>query len=421
MPLGIPRILMRNSNIPPTAVDDVVSLSTYMGVPLNIPVLKNDFDVDNFPGIPLVVYRYDKKSIDGSDVIVVNSSTELKYTPKLNYFGIDAFTYRISDGLAESNTATVKLSVICKAPIISPKRFDLLPNKTYNLDITNPYSAPKEIVFSKDLSDRDENIPPQKVSIIKSSVKASDNIKINSITDTVINFTTGSPLNNTSILVGTWLIYDIINSTCNYTNNFKNSGSIQNPSVRLIQGWLGEVIMEERVPLVFTKYPMYSRVTKDYPWDNEGWFVFAVDAYWFIDELYISMVSKPYKTSDGRNYITDKYFKGKIGPIGLFDRTLKQGKCRFLFWHPINTNLDIWGASPVCGSAYEFGCVQVFRPSITDPTDPNRYFTDKNNPPTDIEILECLKTLDHPFNTTVLNVTNYFTGTSIPPFMSQIL
>jgi len=418
MPLGIPRILMRNSNIPPTALDDVVSLSTYMGVPLNIPVLKNDFDVDNFPGIPLVVYRYDKKSIDGSDVTVVNSFTELKYTPKLNYFGIDAFTYRISDGLAESNTATVRLSVICKPPIISSKNFNLLPNKTYNLDITNPYSAPNEIVFSKNLPDRDENIPPQKVSIIKSSVKASDNIKINSITDTVINFTTGSLLADISILVGSWITYDIMNSVCNYTNNFKNGGTIQNSSVRIVQGWLGEVIIEKNVPKVFTKYPMFSRATKDYPWDNEGWFVFATNTYYVVDEFYISMVSKPYKTSDGTNYTTDKYFKGKIGPIG---KSLNQGNCRFLFWHPKNTNLDIWGATPGYGSYYDFGCVQVFRPSITDTTDPNRYFTDKNNPPTDSEILACINTLGYPYNTTVANITNDYTGTSIPPFMSQIL
>jgi hypothetical protein len=384
-----------------------------MGVPLNVKPLLNDFDPDNFPGGPLVIWKYDDKSFDGSNVTIDKSKNILTYTPKVNYFGIDIFTYQATDGLASSNTATVKLSVICKPPIVTPKDFNLKPSRTYILDIKNPNSSP-DIKFLNNKPDRDENIPEQKVSIKTGSVSGSADIDIISYTTTTITFST-KPLGTYSISVGTFLNYDIVNSVCGKDQNGGGGGSTQDPKTRVVQGWLGETIYENNVPLVFTKYPMFSRTTKTYPYDNEGWFVFCMDTYQVLDQYYISMVTKPYKNNAG-NWVTDKYFKGLIGPVG---DSSNEGNCRFLFWHPLSTNLDIWGCTPTGGSAYEIGCVQVYRPSITAVDDPARYFKDINTPPTDAEILTCLRHVGvNPFNNTRVNVTNSYTGTGRPPFIA---
>jgi hypothetical protein len=414
MPVGIPRIFLRGSNIPPVAIDDELLLSTYMGEPLNIKPLLNDEDPDDFPGLPLAVWKYDQTSFDGSQVTIDNSKTTLTYTPKVNYFGIDIFTYQATDGLAASNTATVKLSVICKPPVITPKDFNLKPNTTYILDIKNPYSSP-DIKFLNNKPDRDVNKPEQEVTIKSGSINASPDIDILSNTSTTITFRTKPLGSGYFIGVGSFLNYDIVNSVCGKDQNGGGGGSTQDPSTRVKQGWLGEQVHEENVPQVFTKYPMFSRATKTYPYDNEGWFVFCTQTYSAIDQFYISMVTKPYKNNSG-DWVVDKYFKGLIGPIG---DSLNEGQCRFLFWHPLNTNLDIWGCTPTSDSWYDFGCVQLYRPNITDVNDPARFFTDINTPPTDAEILTCLNHLGlFPFNTTRVNITNTYTGTSRPPFIA---
>lgn len=408
---------MKSSNIPPVALDD--TLSTYMGVPVDVNPLTNDEDPDNFPGTGLLIYSYENPSFDGSKITIYPAKTSLKYTPKINYFGVDIFQYTATDGLGVSNTAVVKLSVICKPPIKVARNLNLAGGGTYNLDITNPNSAPGAIVFVGGLGDRDVNIPPQPIRIIPGSITKSSNITINLTSNTVINFTVAAPAGGTSTAIGTFIDYELENTTCGLKSTDKSStgGSSNNSNIRIVQGYLGVTIRESNVPRSFTKYPMFDLATKDYPWDNEGWFIFTFDTYHVPDEYYITMVSKPYKNISG-NWTTDKSFHGLIGPIG--DR-LNQGNGRFLFFKDKGKNLDCWGATPNSGSAYMMGCVQAYKPSITDVKDPARYFPDISTPPTNAEVAACLGNVGAaPFNNTAVDYTGTFTGTGLPPFIAAL-
>ena len=52
--------------------------------------------------------------------VVVNADGTVTYTPEANYFGMDAFTYTVSDGALTSNTATAAITVtaVNDAPVL---------------------------------------------------------------------------------------------------------------------------------------------------------------------------------------------------------------------------------------------------------------------------------------------------------------
>jgi len=412
-------IIISVKNLPPVAFDD--SVGTNMGVALTFDPLINDFDQDTFPTGNISIDTYDSSSINGSTISVNPSKTSFTYTPKVNFFGFDTFTYQVTDGAATSNVATVTVAVSCLPPIQQPKSFDLTESTTYSFDITNVNCAPNKIVFSNNLPDRDINTPKQNISIVRESVVASSNLIINSITDTVINFTTKALGTGKEIGIS-YIYYDIINSVCNFTNKDKASvaGSTNSSSVRVVQGFLGEVINEDSVPASFTKYPMFDRGTGQYPISAVGWFVFCFDTKKVPDQYYISTISKPYKNSSNV-WTTDKNFYGLIGPIGDDLGPSLDGNGRFLFFKPYGHDLNIWGKTDAGSSAYRIGCVQLFKPSITDKQDPNRYFSDPQVKPTDAQVLACINTInENPFNATINDYTNVFTGTDVPPFISII-
>jgi len=99
-------------NDPPTAVGD--SYSTNQGTTLTVAtpgVLGNDSDMD---GNPLTAVRNTSPS-NGS--LILNANGSFSYTPNANFNGSDSFTYRANDGTADSNVATVTITVT--APPIS--------------------------------------------------------------------------------------------------------------------------------------------------------------------------------------------------------------------------------------------------------------------------------------------------------------
>ena len=90
----------------PVAVDD--SYSTNEDTPLTITapgVLGNDSDVE---GTPLTAIKLTNPA-NGS--VTLNSNGSLTYTPNANFNGADSFTYKVSDGAADSNVATVTMTV----------------------------------------------------------------------------------------------------------------------------------------------------------------------------------------------------------------------------------------------------------------------------------------------------------------------
>jgi VCBS repeat-containing protein len=93
-------------NRPPTAVGD--SYETGQGTPLSVAapgVLGNDSDPD---GDPLSAVKVSDPQ-HGS--LSLNANGSFSYTPAAGYVGPDTFSYKASDGSADSGTATVTITV----------------------------------------------------------------------------------------------------------------------------------------------------------------------------------------------------------------------------------------------------------------------------------------------------------------------
>jgi hypothetical protein len=87
----------------PVAVND--SSSTTKGTAVTVTILSNDTDPDLDP---LTITGL-VQPLNGT--VVINSNGTVTYTPKKGFTGTDTFTYKDSDGLLTSNTATVTIKV----------------------------------------------------------------------------------------------------------------------------------------------------------------------------------------------------------------------------------------------------------------------------------------------------------------------
>ena len=69
--------------------------------------------------------------------VTLNADGSFSYTPEANFFGVDSFTYKVSDGVVESNVSTVNLTVtsVNDAPEISPLTATLLEEGSLILDL----------------------------------------------------------------------------------------------------------------------------------------------------------------------------------------------------------------------------------------------------------------------------------------------
>jgi outer membrane protein assembly factor BamB len=102
-------VLPEGSNSAPVAVDD--DYQTVTGEPLSVPgsgILANDMDADGDSLSAVLV-----SSVSHGD-LELNSDGSFLYIPENGFVGTDSFTYRTSDGNAESNTATVSIAVTMK-------------------------------------------------------------------------------------------------------------------------------------------------------------------------------------------------------------------------------------------------------------------------------------------------------------------
>lgn len=94
----------------PVAVNDGFTASNLTvakaDTPITINVLANDYDVD---GDSLSVVAIPSSPSYGG--VVINGGNTITYTPTIGYIGLDAFTYKISDGNGNFSTATVTMSV----------------------------------------------------------------------------------------------------------------------------------------------------------------------------------------------------------------------------------------------------------------------------------------------------------------------
>lgn len=106
---GTVSITVTNTPDRPVAVDDSATTPEDTAVTLN--VLANDTDPD---GDPLTISAVSAPA----NGIVQNTGSTLVYTPTLNFFGQDVFTYIVSDGsLTDTATVTVTVTPVNDAPV----------------------------------------------------------------------------------------------------------------------------------------------------------------------------------------------------------------------------------------------------------------------------------------------------------------
>lgn len=93
-------------NTPPAAVNDAYSTAEDTQLSVVAPgVLGNDSDVDGDTLTAVLV------SGPSNGSLTLNADGSFSYTPAANFNGSDSFTYKANDGAADSNVATVSISV----------------------------------------------------------------------------------------------------------------------------------------------------------------------------------------------------------------------------------------------------------------------------------------------------------------------
>ena len=103
---------------------------------VDVAVLANDRDVDlgTTPAAQIPTVATHTVTVVGNPAhgtAVVNADGSIRYTPAGDYFGPDSFTYKINDGLLDSNTATVSIAV----------------NNTPDAPLANDDSGPATLTF----------------------------------------------------------------------------------------------------------------------------------------------------------------------------------------------------------------------------------------------------------------------------------
>jgi VCBS repeat-containing protein len=144
-------------NDPPSAVDD--SYATNEDTPLNVSapgVLVNDSDPENDPLTAVLV----------SDVsngnLTLNADGSFDYTPNIGFNGADSFTYLANDGAADSNTATVTITInaVNSPPAASDDSYVTNEDTPLNVSApgvlandSDPDSDPLTAVLGSDVTD----------------------------------------------------------------------------------------------------------------------------------------------------------------------------------------------------------------------------------------------------------------------------
>lgn len=129
-------------NDAPVAVNNSYTVNEDKVLTVPAPgVLGNDTDADGNPLTAAVVAAPTKGTL------VLNADGSLSYTPGANYNGSDSFTYRVSDGTLNSNTATVTITV---SPV-NDAAVAVANSYSVNEDTTLTVAAPGVLANDTDL------------------------------------------------------------------------------------------------------------------------------------------------------------------------------------------------------------------------------------------------------------------------------
>jgi len=116
-------LTINNSNGAPVVVADSFALAK--NTPLTVAasgVLANDSDPDGDALAAVLV------SGPTRGVLNLNANGGFTFTPNANYVGADSFTYRATDGSANSANTTVTLSITNTAPVANPENYSTAKN-----------------------------------------------------------------------------------------------------------------------------------------------------------------------------------------------------------------------------------------------------------------------------------------------------
>jgi hypothetical protein len=110
-------VIVTEVNAAPVAFDDAYSdFGTNHSVTVAAPgVLANDTDFDVPPNVLTAVLV----SGPTNGTLTLNSTGGFTYTPDYGFSGSDTFTYQASDGVTNSETATVTLTVLSHPLVIT--------------------------------------------------------------------------------------------------------------------------------------------------------------------------------------------------------------------------------------------------------------------------------------------------------------
>ena len=123
-----------SANTPPVANNTTVT--TDEDIATNIPVTAVATDAN---GDALTYANFDAVSTQGGAVTVDGSNTVLTYTPKANFNGTDTFTFSVSDGVDNSNTATLTIVVnaVNDAPVCQDVTLDTDTDVPLDINVAN--------------------------------------------------------------------------------------------------------------------------------------------------------------------------------------------------------------------------------------------------------------------------------------------
>jgi Tol biopolymer transport system component/subtilisin-like proprotein convertase family protein len=127
------------NDAPPAVQNDSYSTNedTALMIAAATGVLSNDTDLDNDPMTATVVTG------PSNGILAFNPNGSFNYSPNLNFNGTDSFTYRVSDGTANSAiaTATINVNPVNDAPVNTVPSNLLTTNSSNPTSITIPSSG----------------------------------------------------------------------------------------------------------------------------------------------------------------------------------------------------------------------------------------------------------------------------------------
>ena len=129
--VAVVAITVNAANDAPVAADDAYSVAEDASLDIAAPgVLDNDADPEKSPLTAVLV------SPPSHGTVTLNADGSFSYTAAANYNGPDSFTYKANDGTADSNVATVAITVeaVNDAPTASDDAYSVAEDGTLTID-----------------------------------------------------------------------------------------------------------------------------------------------------------------------------------------------------------------------------------------------------------------------------------------------